>query len=148
MWYSGGGWAEPDAFGYAESADGINWEKPFDKPILLPNPDNIYEAMRLAGPEIVKQDGWFYLFYIGFEELFKANICLARSKNGTSDWEHYKHNPIIRSGMPDSFDYGSIYKASLYFDECNDRWFLYYNGSNGAVERIGLAIHPGYDLWG
>jgi len=147
MWYSGGGWAEPDAIGYAESDDGICWTRPFDKPVLLPNPANNFEAKRLAGPEIVKQDGWYYMFYIGFEEVFNAHICLARSKNGIGDWEHCANNPIIRGGLPESFDYGNTYKASLYYDEGQDRWLLYYNGSNNAVERIGIAIHPGRGLW-
>ena len=147
MWYSGGGWAEPDALGYAESPDGINWTKYADNPFMLPNPANNFEALRLAAPEIVLQDGWHYMFYIGFEELFNAHICLARSKDGINEWEHCRDNPIIRGGLPDSFDYGNTYKSSLYYDKDNDRWFLYYNGSNNSVERIGLAIHPGERLW-
>jgi beta-xylosidase len=147
MWYSGGGWAEPDALGYAESEDGVHWTKHPGNPILLPDPARTFEARRLAGPEIVKQDGWFYMFYIGFEELFKAAICIARSQNGIDGWERFAGNPVIRSGLPESFDYGCTYKASLYFDEDEDRWLLYYNGSNGPVERIGLAIHPGRELW-
>lgn len=147
MWYSAGAWAEADAIGYAESEDGIHWKKPSDMPVLLPRRENLFEQDRVLGPEIVKQDDWYYLFYIGFENTYRARICLARSRDGVTNWERHPLNPLIGPGLPGSFDYGCAYRVSPWYDEQKDRWLLYYNGSNGPVERIGVVIRPGKDLW-
>ena len=70
MWYCGGGWFEPDCIGYAESVDGVHWNKHIDNPVFTPEPTNIWEKARVAGPSILYDDGWFWLFYIGYEDLF------------------------------------------------------------------------------
>ena len=85
------------------------------------------------------------MFYIGYEDIDTARICLARSKNGITAWERCPANPII-SPTPDSWDADACYKPSVICDEENNRRLLWYNGRKGGAEYIGLAIHVGLDL--
>ena len=44
------------------------------------------------------------------------------------------------------FDALACYKPSVYRDEENDRWQLWYNGRNEGAEYIGYAVHEGLKL--
>ena len=147
IWYSGGGWFEPDALGYAESADGVHWTRPYDTPVFGPDPTNIWEEQRVAGPQVLQHDGWYYLFYIGYEDMFKARVCLARSRDGVTGWQRHPENPILSPGLPGAWDSEAVYKPFAVFDEPNDRWLMWFNARTGTTERIGLATHQGADLW-
>jgi len=145
MWYSGGQWIEPNAIGYATSKDGINWDKHKDNPVFAPIAENRWEMERTTGGQVIKMDGWYYMFYIGFEDVHSARICFARSKNGITDWERHKDNPII-SGTNMGWDADGAYKPFLYYDDDKDRWIMWYNGRRGWLEHIGIATHEGKDL--
>lgn len=147
MWYCGGGWFEPDCIGYATSKDGIHWTKHANNPVFTANPDQIWERERVAGPSMMYEDDWYYLFYIGYEDLFKTRICAARSKNGVDNWQRHPQNPLISGGMPGAWDVEAAYKPHLLWDTDQNRWLMYFNARKGTTERIGLAIHPGRDLW-
>ena len=83
MWYAAGETYEPNALGYAESDDGINWTKSKINPIFTADKSNIYEQDRVGGCQVLKTDDMGYLmFYIGYENIDKAQICAARSANG------------------------------------------------------------------
>lgn len=146
MWYSGGEWFEPNSIGYAESVDGITWEKYKNNPMFMAKHENIWEKERVAGAHIVKMDGWYYLFYIGYEDLFKARISLARSKNGINNWERHESNPIISPGIPGSWESEAIYKPFVLYEPEKDRWIMWYNARKGTTERIGVAYHTGKNL--
>lgn len=148
MWYCGGGWFEPDAIGCAESPDGIHWEKSARNPAFRPDPDSLWERERVAGCQVLFVDGWYYLFYIGYEDLFKARVGMARSRNGVDGWQRHPENPILSAGLPGGWDCESIYKPFVRYDEPAGRWLMYYNARSGTTERIGIAIHDGRDLWG
>jgi len=145
MWYSGGQWIEPNAIGYATSIDGISWSKHKDNPIFSPIPDHRWERERTTAGQVIKMDGWYYMFYIGFEDVHSARACFARSKDGITDWERHKENPVI-SGSNMGWDADGIYKPFLYYDEEKDRWIMWYNGRRGWLEHIGIATHEGKDL--
>ncbi|OAK75484.1 family 43 glycosylhydrolase [Lederbergia galactosidilytica] len=146
MWYSGGGWFEPNAIGYATSQNGIDWEKPSTNPIFTNQVENLWERERVAGCHVFQQDGWYYMAYIGFEDLFKSRVCLARSRDGVTNWERHPNNPIISAGVPGAWDSESIYKPYLLYDQQQDRWLMWFNARSGTIERIGVAIHEGKDL--
>jgi hypothetical protein len=83
------------------------------------------------------------MFYIGFADRDRAQIGLARSKDGITDWQRHPANPIIRPGKG-QWDADAVYKPYAIFD--GRRWLLWYNGRRGGVEQIGVAIHEGEDL--
>lgn len=147
LWYSGGGWFEPDALGYAVSPDGIHWTKPVKEPVFSPDRSVLWERAHVAGCHVIKEGDWYYNFYIGYEDLFKARVCLARSKDGISNWERHPLNPIISAGLPGAWDCESIYKPFLVYVEELDEWRMYFNARTGTTERIGIAIHKGRDFW-
>jgi predicted GH43/DUF377 family glycosyl hydrolase len=143
MWYSGGEQYEPNAIGYATSADGRTWAKHEKNPVFRPESTNAWEKDRVTGCQVVRQGGWYVMFYIGFADKDRAQIGLARSKDGITGWERHPGNPIVRPGKG-RWDEDAVYKPYAVFD--GKRWLLWYNGRRGGTEQIGLALHEGEDL--
>ena len=146
MWYSGGEQYEPDAIGYATSADGIHWTKRRGNPIFKADPANDWEKHKVTACQVVRHDKWFYMFYIGFRDVDHAQIGLARSRDGIGSWERLPANPIIRP-TSGGWDADACYKPFAIFDPEARRWLLWYNGRRDGVEQIGLAGHEGEQLW-
>ena len=145
MWYACGETYEPKVLAYATSRDGIHWDKLPANPIFVGSPEHPYEQDRVGACQVIQADGWYYMFYIGFEDVDTARVCVARSRNGITGWQRHPHNPIV-SPTPGSWDADACYKPSVIRDEENDRWLLWYNGRNTHDEYIGLVIHEGLDL--
>ncbi len=142
IWYSAGEQFEPDAIGYATSKDGINWQKWPENPIFTPAAQNRWENAKVTGSCVVPDGDWFIMFYIGFKNSWHAQIGLARSKDGVTDWQRHRNNPIISPGR--TWDKSAVYKPFAIYE--NDRWLLWYNGRAGGFEQIGMASHTGKDL--
>lgn len=146
MWYSGGETYEPNAIGYATSADGVNWTKHKANPIFVCTARNMYEQNRIGACQVIKSKHGYTMFYIGYEDIDTARICIAKSPDGITRWERCRHNPII-SPTEGGWDGNACYKPYAFFNKEDDKWYLYYNGRNGGAEYIGLVTHEGYDLW-
>ncbi len=145
MWYSGGGFhnsVEPDAIGYATSADGLTWSKHPDNPVLRKNSAADCEKHKVAGGQVQRLGEWYVMFYIGFRDTPNGQTCIARSKDGIH-WQRHPQNPIL-SPTPNGFDRRSLYTPCAVLD--NGKWFLWYNGASTWPESIGLATHEGADL--
>ena len=143
MWYSAGEQFEPNAIGYATSPDGLRWTRHDQNPIFRPDPKSTWEKDRVTGCQVVKQGDWYVMFYIGFRDQQTAQIGLARSRDGITNWQRHAANPIIRLG-PGQWDAHACYKPFALFD--GKRWLLWYNGRKGDLEQIGVAMHDGEDL--
>jgi predicted GH43/DUF377 family glycosyl hydrolase len=143
MWYSGGEQYEPNAIGYASSLDGVTWMKHAKNPVFRPDPNNDWEKDRVTAAQVIKQGDSYVMFYIGFRDQNTAQIGLARSPDGLTNWQRHPANPIIRLGQG-GWDSDAVYKPYAIFD--GTRWILWYNGRKGGVEQIGVAIHNGEDL--
>ena len=143
MWYSGGEQYEPNAIGYATSLDGIQWVKCESNPVFKPDPNNAWERDRVTGCQVIRLRDWYVVFYIGFRDERRAQIGIARSRDGITGWARHAANPIIRPGKG-SWDHDAVYKPYAIFD--GRQWLLWYNGRKGGLEQIGLALHPGEDL--
>jgi len=148
MWYSGmndpGACYEPDAIGFAESADGLSWELPYASPVFSAETVHPAKLVKVTAAQVIKEAPWYYMFYIGFESDSRATICLCRSRTGTGEWEQHPENPILR---PDegSWDHDACYKPSVC--RSGSGLLLWYNGRRGAPEQIGLAVKKSLDLW-
>lgn len=143
MWYSGGEQYEPDAIGYAVSPDGKSWVKQ-PEPVFTPSSEFGWESYKVTGGQVICHEGWYVMFYIGFRDRDHAQIGLARSRDGISNWQRHPANPIIGSGPILSWDYDAVYKPFAVLS--GDQWQLWYNGRRGRTEQIGLALHDGVDL--
>lgn len=146
MWYSGGGWFEPDAIGYAISPDGVQWTHYEGNPVLSKVPQNLWERERVSACQVTRFGDWYYMFYIGFEDIDKARINLARSRDGVTNWERHPENPILVGGRAGSWDCEAAYKPFAIYEKDKDRWIMWYNGRRAYVEQIGVALHDGADL--
>jgi len=145
MWYSGGETYEPDAIGYATSVDGVNWDKHPANPIFIPDDEFPWEQDKVTACQVDKRDGWYVMFYIGFEDLHTARIGIARSPDGITRWERCPHNPII-GPTPEAWDGDACYKPFAVWNPEKAKWLLWYNGRKAEPEYIGLVTHDGYDL--
>lgn len=143
MWYSGGEQNEPSAIGYATSPDGLTWKKFKDNPVLSAVPTHKWEKHKVTACQVEKRGDWYVMFYIGFEDESTARICLARSKDGITNWQRHPANPILFPGK-DKWDHDACYKPYAIFD--GKKWLLWYNGRRGSLEQIGVAFHDGEDL--
>jgi hypothetical protein len=143
MWYSGGEQYEPDAIGYATSADGLSWTKVANNPIFRADSDQAWERHKVTACQVVRDGGWYVMFYIGFRDVDHAQIGVARSRDGISGWERHSANPILRPGAG-KWDADAVYKP--FAIRGDGRWRLWYNGRRGSVEQIGMAIHEGDNL--
>jgi predicted GH43/DUF377 family glycosyl hydrolase len=143
MWYSGGEQYEPDAIGYATSPDGIVWSKPEDNPVFKADPKVEWEQYKVTACQIVPENEWYLMFYIGFRDIDHAQIGVARSRDGITNWQRLPANPIVRPTL-DGWDADACYKPNAIFD--GKKWLLWYNGRHGGLEQIGAAIHEGRNL--
>ena len=80
-----------------------------------------------------------------------TNIGIARSKNGISSWERYKHNPIIQP-TAGSWDSEASYKPWPMF--VDGHWMLWYttgrsNSTSSSIKQrsIGFATLEGHDIF-
>jgi predicted GH43/DUF377 family glycosyl hydrolase len=144
MWYSGGNDYEPDAIGYAESKDGIRWEKHKSNPVFAADPKTKWEQNKVTACQVFRRGAWHIMFYIGFENKSLARIGIARSKDGITNWQRHTANPIVFP-TPGAWDGKSCYKPFALFDEKSNRWMLWYNGRSRG-EMIGLVTKQGEDL--
>lgn len=143
MWYSGGEQYEPDAIGYATSPDGLTWTRCTDNPIFKADPNIAWERDKVTACQVVPDDGWYLMFYIGFRDVDHAQIGVARSKDGITNWQRLAANPIISPGQG-QWDADACYKPYAIFD--GQKWLLWYNGRHGDSEQIGAAVHQGRNL--
>ena len=93
MWYSGGEQYEPNAIGYATSEDGLKWTRDERNPIFKADPKSVWEKDRVTGCQVIRKRDWHIMFYIGFRDVNYAQIGIARSKDGITDWQPTRPTP-------------------------------------------------------
>lgn len=121
------------------------WTKHANNPVFQADRRNPWEQHKVTACQVVREHDWHLMFYIGFRDVHRAQIGLARSRDGISNWERHPANPILFPGR-DQWDHDARYKPFAIFDQDEDQWLLWYNGRRGRTEQIGLATHPGRDL--
>lgn len=146
MWYASGETYEPNVICYAESADGVRWEKSPLNPVFVKGDGGAWDRDRVGGCEVHRlKDGRYVMFYIGYSDVHTARIGAAVSPDGITRWERLAANPLVVP-TPDGWDASAVYKPSVSWDAEADCWRLWYNGRRGPNEFVGMAVHPGYDL--
>lgn len=136
MWYSAGECYEPDVICYAESEDGISWEK-HPMPVLEKYPHNKWEKAKVGGCHVIREhDGRYHIYYIGYQNIDVARICEAYSDDAIT-WHRPPHNLVLSPSIG-SWDSDATYKPSVICKD--DKTFLWYNGRKGTEEHIGLAL--------
>jgi len=137
MWYSSGENYEPDYICYATSIDGFFWKKYESNPVLRKKPELKYMCFKVGGCEVKKINNKYFMWFIGYQNLDVARICMAQSNDGTI-WEPCVNNPII-SPSKRQWDADAVYKPTIYYEEKNNVAYLWYNGRHKYAESIGIA---------
>ena len=146
MWYASGETFEPNVLCYAESTDGIHWQRSPLNPVFVHGNKGEWDQDRVGGCEVHRlPDGTHVMFYIGYSDIYTARIGYATSADGIREWKRSDANPIIEP-TPKGWDADACYKPTVVRDEENNRWLLWYNGRNEGDEFIGCAIHEGLEL--
>lgn len=144
MWYASGETFEPNVLCYAESPDGLKWEKSPLNPIFVKGEGDSWDRDRIGACEVHPlEDGRWVMFYIGYSDIHTARIGAAISANGIAGWTRLKANPLVEP-TPGEWDSTAVYKPSVVRER--DRWLLWYNGRTQTREYIGMAEHRGTDL--
>ena len=145
MWYAAGEIYEPNVLCYAESRDGLRWEKR-KEPVFEHGEALSWDRARVGACEVHPlPDGRWAMFYIGYSDIDTARIGCAISADGITGWRRLGANPLVAPDLG-TWNGSACYKPSCVRDETNNRWMLWYNGRNGAPEYVGMAVHEGLDL--
>ncbi|MCH9030239.1 MAG: hypothetical protein IH819_11685, partial [Bacteroidetes bacterium] len=133
MWYYGEEGAGVKYVLYAESNDGISWDKPINEPVLSPGHQGSWDSWAVHPGAILKDGGIYKMYYSGWAETYgQWDIGLATSIDGIN-WEKFPQ-PILygTSGWEFQIGASSIIKY-------NEVYYLYYYGRNLPNYNIGLA---------
>lgn len=136
MWYASGGLFEPDVICEAISSDGIKWRK-VKLPSLSAGTES-YDKYKVGGCDVKRMsDGKLALFYIGYQNLDVARICLATSSDNGERWVRSERNPII-CPLEGSWCAHAVYKPSVLFDD-SQNVKIWFNGRKRNYEGIGCC---------
>lgn len=134
MWYAAGEQFEPDVLCYAESKDGINWERYANNPILEKSNEK-YDQCKVGGCDILKENDRYYMFYIGYQNVDTARVCMAESNDGIHNWVRSMDNPVI-SPEKKSWDADAVYKPTVVLNKQKNKLLMWYNGRNKIVSEL------------
>jgi predicted GH43/DUF377 family glycosyl hydrolase len=124
--------------GLAWSSDLLHWE--LTDPILFPADDAPWEHGGLYRPNLIEQDGVFYLYYNAKTDVLpKSEGGGWREQSGVAtsrdlkQWTRYKGNPILPNGGPNSWD--ARFASNPFVVRNRNIWGMYYFG----LDRRGVA---------
>lgn len=135
MWYAAGETYEPDNICYATSIDGKVWNKAIDYNPVLTKSKNMYDKCKVGGCDVHFINGKYVMYYIGYQNVDVARICVARSDDGLS-WKRVDNNPIL-SPSKNGWDCDAVYKPCVAYYE--GKKYMWYNGRKKNIEKLGLA---------
>lgn len=135
MWYSAGEDYEPDVICLAESSDGVNWKK---NGVVIKPSDVGVDCFKVGGCHVVETAEYGYLcFYIGYQNVDVARVCLAISERPEGPWIKFSGNPLL-APTKEGWDAHAVYKPTVLVDD-SGRISLWYNGRRNRTEYIGFA---------
>jgi predicted GH43/DUF377 family glycosyl hydrolase len=119
--------------GYADSADGIHFERRAE-PVLSPEAD--YEKDGgVEDPRLVFIDGTFYLTYTGYNKK-DAQLCLATSK----DLIHWDRKGVILPANKGNWNVGWTKSGAIVPDKIAGKYWMYFLGTTAEkTDEMGLA---------
>ncbi|MGO5205019.1 hypothetical protein ACTQ2S_04900 [Parolsenella catena] len=136
MWYAAGEDYEPDVICEARSADGIHWAKR-KEPVLARGVAD-YDCYKVGGCHVLRLSSRrLAMFYIGYQNLDVARVCLALSDDDGASWKRSILNPLI-SPEHGSWRSDAVYKPTALIDE-NGNLRIWFNARSKRTELVGLA---------
>jgi len=126
MWYDGGS-AGVAAIGYANSTDGISWEKD-PQPVLSPGPQGAWDSGQVALGSVLWNGMAFDMWYGGSNTTTygTGEVGFATSKDGIS-WVKYSGNPVLGRTL---FGLDQNYMTTPYVIKLQLYYYMWYTGRN------------------
>jgi predicted GH43/DUF377 family glycosyl hydrolase len=150
MWYSGGD-GSTVAIGYAESTDGVHWNK-HPSPVLVGSDPPAWDE-GVANPTVVFDGSVYHMLYVGSPySVLDLRVGYAFSTDGIQ-WNPHRDNPVISIEgddiykMPVFFD-GSTWHGWYYSESADDERFVFYSTSTCCAGLFGDDFETGdTTLW-
>jgi hypothetical protein len=152
MWYAGG---DGHGIGYAESADGDAWSKPFDDPVFVPA--EAWEAGTVFAPCVVHDRGSYWMAYsagesgVGIGVATGSAIGAATSADGFA-WTRPRTDPVLVPTQP--WEGRAVSSPTLLVDEGASRTIvrMWYTGNVPGTlfvddASVGYAGSLDYEAW-
>lgn len=127
--------------GYAESADGIHFERHLE-PVL--SPDAEYEKDGgVEDPRLVEIGGTYYLTYTGYNKK-DAQLCLAISK----DLVHWERKGVLLPAYKGNWNVGWTKSGAIVSEKIKGRHWMYFLGTSAdKTDQTGLAYSDDLVHW-
>lgn len=130
--------------GLAISKDGYHFTNQSSPVLTVGNPYT-WESQHVADPYVITMGNYFYLYYLGQDELGTQRLGVARSMDGIS-WEKFSGNPILEPGKAGTFDEKGVGEPSIAYYP--PYFYMIYTGRDKAESRnLGYAISTDGTRW-
>jgi len=133
MWYYGVDTPGNARVGYANSTDGITWNKYDGNPILTNGPPGSYDAVHAHKPSVVFKDGTYYMYYSALGSN-GGTIALATSTSPIGPWTKYSGNPVL--SPTETWENNTLDCPSVMYDSDEDIWKMWYSSGVRNHEPI------------
>ena len=127
--------------GYAESEDGIHFERRAD-PVLVPEAD--YEKDGgVEDPRLVEIGGRYILTYTGYNKK-DAQLCMAESK----DLIHWDRKGVLLPAYQGNWNAGWTKSGAILTEKIQGRYWMYWLGTAAdKADQMGLASSEDLVHW-
>ncbi|UCE39257.1 MAG: hypothetical protein JSW00_08580, partial [Thermoplasmata archaeon] len=126
MWYTGYSFSNVYRIGYANSTDGINWNRYPGNPIIDLGPPNSWEEVSIHATTVI-HDGSTYHMWYSAENSTTHRIGYANSINGL-DWTRHPENPVLDTGPPGSWDDTHVFYPTVHYNDITSTYHMWYIG--------------------
>lgn len=137
MWYTGRNQDGLVQIGYAESSNGINWNKSVSNPVLRVGDMGDWDSFQVGGPSVI-QDGpnSYKMWYTGANSgpIGVGRIGYAYSSNGIN----WTKNPTVVLDVGGSWDKDGVLNPSVIYDNDELIYKMWYTGRWDDGSALGL----------
>ena len=130
MWYTGYDLTNGKVnTGYATSADGIAWTKYAGNPIITIGSVGAWDSYTVQDPHVIKIGNTYHMWYGGQSQdsIYGQETGYAYSNDGIN-WTKSLLNPVLRKGIPGTWDANIASFPSVLFD--NGILKMWYTGKD------------------
>ncbi|MHA2281212.1 MAG: hypothetical protein ACXAC5_10200 [Promethearchaeota archaeon] len=135
LWYSGDDDSGSRRIGYANSTDGINWNRYSGNPIIDIGIPGMWDDDAVYASTVFYDGSSYHMWYHGTDST-THRIGYATSPDGLI-WSKYAGNPVMDLGPPGSWDDFNVVDPSIIYD--GSIYQMWYGGGDGSFLRIGYA---------
>jgi predicted GH43/DUF377 family glycosyl hydrolase len=135
MWYSGDDGTTTRRIGYANSTDGLTWNKYSGNPIINVGTSGLWDDESIYPRTVIKNGSTYQMWYHA-QDGINQRIGYATSPDGLT-WTKYPGNPIMDLGLAGSWEDTNVFKPVILFD--GSTYQMWYGGGDSSVAKTGYA---------